>query len=563
MLNESFVAKTEKKIYDVLPHEPETIAATLFIIGMAVYYLWRMFAITPQYDELYTYYTFICRGPLYSAIHWPLPNNHVGYSVLSAILDYCGNSFIGLRGVSFVCAVSNLILIYRICKRYYSHGLPFGAVCLYSAMQVVNEYSIQGRGYTLATTCFLIAIYVIGDICRIGEDTRFPYAQLIIALTLGLYTVPSSVYWVIPVCLSAVLFLFINAYRSKAVYKKIEDNIYYKKLKAFIISGVVAAVATFVLYMLIWLAIGSNLLVKTDGSEYFGISHGKVILHAPFKAIGSGMKYMLSQPYIQSVSAAEFKARFSGWVMSLLEYMLPRGSGLLLIFIIISLAFLFYECFKHFEYSRTVINLIVIVNVLFIPIILVVQRKLPYLRVFSYFSFILTLCFCAVMERVINVTLRLYNRKVLGVTSEASLRENEIIEKREKWYSGIGSYIPMIAMVLVFIIRFFNPGFSAQLGTRENEVFSILYVADIYKRDNMAVLDCDQQYLLKFGWDIDCNKTDVTDSDCVILDKDMMTPGYTGEDFWKFYQNYETIDWDYLSTLDVLYENDNFILYIK
>ncbi|WP_158588657.1 glycosyltransferase family 39 protein [Butyrivibrio sp. X503] len=564
MLNESFVAKSEKRIYDSLPHEPETIAVTLFIIGMAVYYLWRMFAITPQYDELYTYYTFISRGPIYSAIHWPLPNNHVGYSVLSAILDLFGNSFIGLRGVSFVCAVSNLILVYRICKRYYAHGLPFGAVCLYASMQVVNEYSVQGRGYTLATTCFLLAIYVIGDICRIGEDNKFPYAKLIIALTLGLYTVPSSVYWVIPVCMSAVLFLVINAYRSKGVYKKISDNIYYKKLKALVFSGIMAALTTFFLYFLIWLAIGSNLLVKTEGSSFFGMSHAKVILHAPFKAVGAGIDYMLSQPYIQSVSTAEFNARYPGWIMNLLEYMIPRGGVLLLIFIIISLGCLFYECIKHFEYSRTVINLVVIVNVLFIAIVLVLQHKLPYLRVFSYSGFIMTLCFCTVMERLINVTIRFYNKNKAKDTWNSSLsRENETVEKSEKWYSGIGIYIPMVFMVFVFVFRFFNPSFSMQLGGRENEIFNLLYIADVENRDNMAVLDCDQQYLLKFGWDIDCEKTDVTDADCVIIDKNMTVQGYSGEDFWKFYQTYETIDWDYLATLRVLYENDNFVLYIK
>ncbi|MBR4670846.1 MAG: glycosyltransferase family 39 protein [Butyrivibrio sp.] len=564
MLNESFVAKSEKRIYDFLPHEPETIAVTLYIIGMAVYYLWRMFAITPQYDELYTYYTFISRGPIYSAIHWPLPNNHVGYSVLSAILDLFGNSYIGLRGVSFLCAVSNLILVYRICKRYYAHGIPFGAVCLYGAMQVVNEYSIQGRGYTLATTCFLLSIFVIGDICRVGEDNKFPYAKLIIALTLGLYTVPSSVYWVIPVSLSAVLFLVINAYRSKNVYKKIEDNIYFKKLRALIISGVVAAVSTFMLYLLIWLAIGSNLLVKAENSAYFGMSHASVILHAPFAAAKTGIDYMLSQPYIQSVSFFEFKTRYPGWIMSFYEYMIPRGGVLLLLIVIISLVCLFYECIKHFEYSRTVINLVVIVNVLFIGLILVLQRKLPYLRVFSYFGFIITLCVCTVMERLINVTIRLYNRKKAeGAWDSSVTRENETVENTEKWYFGLGVYIPMALMVLVFIFRFFDPAFSSQLGGRENEVFNILYIADVPKRENMTVLDCDQQYLLKFGWDIDCEKTDVSDADCVILDKNMAVPGYSGNDFWKFYQTYETIDWDYLDTLRVFYENDNFILYIK
>ena len=62
----------------------------LFLSGMAVYYGYRLFALTPWYDELYTYYYFISRGPVYAAIHWPLPNNHVGYSVLSGILNLFG-----------------------------------------------------------------------------------------------------------------------------------------------------------------------------------------------------------------------------------------------------------------------------------------------------------------------------------------------------------------------------------------------------------------------------------------------------------------------------------------
>ena len=42
-----------------------------------------------------------------------------------------------------------------------------------------------------------------------------------------------------------------------------------------------------------------------------------------------------------------------------------------------------------------------------------------------------------------------------------------------------------------------------------------------------------------------------------------MTPGYNGSDFWKFYQSYETINWDYIKSMRAIYENENFVLYIK
>ena len=66
----------------------------LLFCGMGIYYLWRMFSIPPWYDELYTYENFIDRGVIYSMIHWPLPNNHVFFSALSAVLNKLGLSLI-------------------------------------------------------------------------------------------------------------------------------------------------------------------------------------------------------------------------------------------------------------------------------------------------------------------------------------------------------------------------------------------------------------------------------------------------------------------------------------
>lgn len=527
-------------------------ATTLFVIAMGVYYFWRTVAITPQYDELYTYYSFISRGPIYAAIHWPLPNNHVGYSVLSAFMDYLGNPYIGLRGISFMCAVSNLILIYRICKRYFAHGLAYGGMLLYASMQVVNEYSVQGRGYTLGTTCFLLTIYTAGYICSVEETKKYIYVCFIFALVLGLYTIPSSIYWVIPVCGGMALYLLKNAF--------------YKKFVRFFRSGLIAAAITVFLYTLIWLAIGSNLLVKTEGSAFFGLSHLTVLVRAPIRSLVTGIEYMLSQPYIQSLSAADFKSRFAGWLVSLFVYMQPRIWFLIPVALMIAFVITLSECIRHFSYSRTVINLIYLSCVVVTPLMLVIQRKLPYLRVFGYFSFIVTIAACASFERLINVTIRLYNRqKLKKQTGDANMTHKEIEQtiKDDKWYSGFGVYIPAIALLILFVLRTFDSDFRMQLGGRENDVFNTLYIADIPNRSNPAVLDCDQQYLLKFGWGIDCTKTDVDGADCVIIDKNMMTPGYAGPDFWKFYRTYETIDWNYIETMRAVYENDSFILYIK
>ena len=104
-----------------LPDKEDKMFA-LWFVWMAVYYCFRMFSLTPWYDELYTYYYFISRGPVYAAIHWPLPNNHVGYSVLSGFLDLLGNPVLGLRGISYLAALANLLLLYKIGKKCFSEG---------------------------------------------------------------------------------------------------------------------------------------------------------------------------------------------------------------------------------------------------------------------------------------------------------------------------------------------------------------------------------------------------------------------------------------------------------
>ncbi|MCR5402497.1 MAG: glycosyltransferase family 39 protein [Butyrivibrio sp.] len=566
-MNESPSYKTEERIYELLPHEPEHMAATLFIIGMSIYYLWRMVAITPQYDELYTYYTFISRGPAYAAIHWPLPNNHVGYSVLSAFLDHTGNSYIGLRGVSLVCAISNIILIYRICKRYFSHFLSFGAMLLYSAMQIVVEYSVQGRGYTLATNCFLLAIYIAGYICNVDETEVIYYRFLALSFVLGLYTVPSSIYWVIPISFAIGLYLLINAARSKSVHEKFSDSVYFRKFVLFFYHGVMAAILTTMLYGIIWLAIGSNLLVKTAGSVYFGLSHGAVLVRDPIACVLTGMKYMLDQPYIQSLPADEFNAQCLDWAMSLFNYMLPGMSWCIVAALVLGFAVAMYESVAHFAYSRTVLNLIVICNLLITAMMLVMQHKLPYLRVFSYEAFIVTLCICICLQRMINMAIRSYNIRGARAKGNRDVKpehkETENVIRGQKWYMSWGAYVPVTLILLLFILRASSYDFSMQLGTRENSLFNTLYIAHVESRSNMAALDCDQQYLLKFGWDIDCVKTDVSDADCVILDRNMLTPNYSGPEFWKFYQTYESIDWDYIDKMRCVYENEDFILYTK
>lgn len=538
--NESYII-----LNDYLPQEPVDMVVVLTLIVLAFYYVWRAAYLTPWYDELYTYYYFISRGPLYAAIHWPLPNNHVGYSVLSAILDFFGNSYVGLRGVSFVCALLNPYLVFRICKRYMDKWMSYGAMILYVSCMLVNELAVQGRGYTLATTCFLISIRQLCLICSAEEFKLKDYVIFSASLVLGLYTLPSSIYWVLPTCTAAGLFLIINGYRTLDRNDPIWKNRYFKKLKRCIIAGLVAAGITFMLYLIIWLAIGSNLLVKEEGSLYYGMSHVQMILRHPFKSAFQGIEYMLSQPYIQSVERAGYLNRFREWIVNLSMQMFPDTYVAAIIIVMCGLIILFSECLRHFENSRTIFSLIVLVNSIGFQLILILQAKLPYFRVFSYMGVISAISIAVVIEH-------------LNVRLEEKFKDKMVNERLKV----LIYYLPIVITFLFVISSILKPEYYAQYGDRESDCYNALYIARPDENKKLCVLDCDQEYLLKFGFDVECTNTDVYDCDYVLIDRNMMKEAYHGYDDWKFYQNYDTIPWDYInSEMHIFYENEYFVLY--
>lgn len=173
----------------------------LLMLVMAVYYARRMFLLTPWYDELYTYYYFISRGPVYAAIHWPLPNNHVGYSTLSACLGIFGCAPVALRGVSFLCSLGSLVLLYRISKKYLEEGLALIPAFLFAGMYMVNQLAVQGRGYALVTFCYLTSLATLYAIVAEKKNNKSNYIMFGASLVIALWAIPSSLYVVMPVCL--------------------------------------------------------------------------------------------------------------------------------------------------------------------------------------------------------------------------------------------------------------------------------------------------------------------------------------------------------------------------
>ncbi len=539
--------------------EIETVVFFLFLIGMAVYYGWRMFALTPWYDELYTYYYFISRGPLYAAIHWPVPNNHIGYSVLSACLNVSGSSTIALRGISYLCSIGGFVLLYRIGRRCFDRGMSLVPVFLYAGMKLTNQLAVQGRGYALVTFCYLLALCMLLHITAEDEAKLRDYVIFGICLVIALYAIPSSVYMVIPVCLTGgAVLLFCKRYRT---------------LVRLVLTSAASAVCTAGLYGIVWLAIGSNLLMKTEGSAFYGTGHVSIIFHAPFQALKTGIDYMLATPYIQSVDRAGFRARFADWLLGLLnEYYIGGATVLAALMLICVFAALFFavqrivakskketsdveQMQQHTTYDRFM-EIYLAIGILCIPLMLVIQCSLPYYRVFSFAG--ITIAFA--LAWLWQMTGRMLVR-CLG-------------KKHERIGIGLGISIGWTGTVLagmLCIALLLTPSYHAQYSDREAAIEDAYSHVDVTETDKIAVTDCDQEYLLLFLYDI--GEEQITrvpkEADVVLADKFLLLryktdiTDFSGDD-WKLYLTPEQFEASGVAQdMEAVYENDRFIVYAK
>ena len=483
----------------------KNIAAAAFMACMAVVYAFMMYGNKPWYDELYTYYYFISRGPIYAAIHWPVPNNHVGYSVLSACLDVFSDPFIRLRGISYIAAIANLALIYVFCCRFMRREFALSVSMLYAGAGLVHRLSIQGRGYTLAVTCFLIVLISLYDICLTDKAGRGSFIWLAIGLTYGLYIVPSSVYWVIPSCLTAGIYVLIK--------KK------YDLLKRLIVTGLIAAFVTFCLYALIWLAIGANIVSKDSSLAYFGMHQVKVILKAPFLSFKTGMEYMLASPYIQSIDRVDCIKGMPDYLTALFDNFYD-GFGIFIMAVTALIAlYAIVGIFLHVKKRDTDLFgcLFICICLIVVPVMLLIQSVHPYKRVLGFYMLPIAFGTVYMLDHVV--------KKVIG-------------ENRDRLLTGVCVAFACI-FTLICGLSISSDGNRAPLADKENDLKEVFDLIDVKEIDNIFYTDDYQKYVLKFYYDASPAESPTLEgADWVVVSAELTDPGNT-EPEWPILYGYD------------------------
>ena len=492
---------------------------SLFFVGMTIYYAYNMFAIKPWYDELYTYYSFISRGPVYSAIHWPVPNNHVFYSVLSAFLDYLGNPYIGLRGVSFLAACANLVLLYKFALKFVNPYLAAGSTFLYAAVWQVNNLSVQGRGYTISITFYLLTLLCMEKICR-EQASKWDYIVYACSLTGGLYALISSTFWVIPVCLTGgIVLLFLKRYKT---------------LWKLIAASLVAAAMTLFLYTLIWLAIGANLMSKDPSNLYYGVYQVTIILKTPFEALRTGMEYMLATPYIQGDARSYIVAELFNYMTSLFELFYANLGTVLVVFCLVTGMCALVSAIRNRnkEFGKWFGGIYLSVTVIMVPIMLIIQSVQPYYRVFTFLG--------------VPVALLI----VWGVQQAADISGGFVTFNR-------------VGLAVLFGFGMFHltqESYNSQYAHRETEIAQILE-AEADGMESICYIDDYQKYVIKFYYDKELTEVPVTEAQYILLPKELYEESYEIP-VWPTMYNHEGIDFSYLTQeFDMIKESDSYELY--
>ena len=496
----------------------DNLLLVLLIILMAIYYGYQMFTNGPWYDELYTYYYFISRGPVYAAIHWPVPNNHIGYSVLSAILDLFGNNTIGLRGVSYLAALCNIVLLYKLTLRFFDRFWAIVAPMLYISFYLVNNLAIQGRGYTLATTCMLYACLKVEKIC-LGQGSLKDYLGYALSMTLGLYILPSSCYWVVTICLVGGAYTLFS-----------KD---YKTMRRLIYYALAAAFLTFLLYAIVWLAIGANLLSKDASGAYYGIYQVKIIMSHPLKAMSTGISYMLDTPYIQSMDRATVIKDLPYYLKDLFDlYIADCGSLIILVLALALVGGIARACAnrpgqadKPAQKTEFFKGLYISFFVLMLPVVLIGQSVEPYKRVFSFYGVIVSLCLVAFFQSL-----------------EKSLKR----EKAMRIYEGVLKVLMSMGMLALL----FSDSYRGELADRENDIKEIIDQVGFENMESIFYSDDYQKYVFKFYYDGEPEEAAVAEAEYILLDKeyinsDFETPQwpllYGSEDMKQYSEGYEIV----------------------
>lgn len=157
--------------------------------------LWLLFTQPISVDAASTFTYFTSAGFETAVSYYPAPNNHVLHTICTLLFYHPGpyQTYL-LRIPAFVFGGASLLLFYHISRRHFGSRASLIALALFGAVEPVVYFSYVARGYSMLLFFSLAAVYFWQK--NHGFSRWWPAILYSLMLALGIYTVPSHLYFV-------------------------------------------------------------------------------------------------------------------------------------------------------------------------------------------------------------------------------------------------------------------------------------------------------------------------------------------------------------------------------
>ncbi len=200
-----------------------------------------------DFDEADTYMLFSSQGPLVAATFYPLPNNHIFFSIITSITSMLPiDPVYALRLPLLPIGLFAILSMYGLLKKYFTEEAALVGLSFFIAAYPLFIYSFLARGYLLLLFFYIIALYAIFEVCFSSEHKKRHIFLLVLASVGGLYTIPSFLY----ALAGLLLFAFVSLLQQK---KNIE-------IVRLVKCGFVIALWAAILYLPVLISIKWSLL---------------------------------------------------------------------------------------------------------------------------------------------------------------------------------------------------------------------------------------------------------------------------------------------------------------
>lgn len=181
---------------DLVPEKP---LQKTILLALLLFYLLRSIVTIIYYpidfDEADTYMLFSSQGPLVSATFYPLPNNHILFSIITSItsllpVDPVYTLRLPLIPIGLLC----MLMMYALLKKICSTQSALIGLSFFISLYPLFIYSFLARGYLLLLFFYILSLYTILQICILKSNRKRHFYLFTFAAVGGLYTIPSFLY---------------------------------------------------------------------------------------------------------------------------------------------------------------------------------------------------------------------------------------------------------------------------------------------------------------------------------------------------------------------------------